>query len=519
MASRRFFAVKLVVFYLAVLAFYTSAQECNQQSFGSDSFVCVCSGSSCDYIGDVPPPADTSSFTIVSSSKDSDRFAVGLGTMDSLQNSGVTITVDPSVRYQTMMGFGGAFTDSTGFNVAKLSAETQESLLRSYFAPEGIRYSLCRVPIAGSDFSTRPYSYDDVPGDVNLDNFALAEEDYLYKLPFMKRALELVSGTSDLKFFGSPWAPPAWMKTNGMANGSGSLLTEMWGPYSNYLVKFISAYEEEGVPIWGITTQNEPMTGFSDWPWNTCAWTAEDQRDWIKTNLGPAFVDAGYDDVKIMVLDHNREFLPDYPAAILEDPETYKYVDGIAVHWYSDNNDYPDRLTSTHDLFPDKFLLYTESCEGWNAAPGNRVELGSWQRAQNYVVNIIDDVTHYSTGWVDWNMALDQEGGPNWVSNFVDSPVIVNAAEDTFYKQPMFYAMGHFSRFVLPGDVAVDRSISDESQIRAATFVKPDGTVVAVILNMAEEVVPVSIQPSVGADFYANLMVPGKSLHTLLFAV
>ncbi|XP_018012610.1 lysosomal acid glucosylceramidase [Hyalella azteca] len=494
--------------------------QCNRATFGSDSFVCVCSGSSCDYMSDAQRPNDPSYFTIVSTDRDNARLGVDSGLLSPTQNTnGVIINVDLSVRYQTMIGFGGAFTDSTGINVAKLSAETQESLLRSYFAPEGIRYSLCRVPIAGSDFSTRPYSYDDVPGDVNLDNFALAEEDYLYKLPFMKRALELVSGTSDLKFFGSPWAPPAWMKTNGMANGSGSLLPEMWGPYSNYFVKFISAYQNEGVPIWGVTTQNEPMTGFYDWPWNTCAWTAEDQRDWIKTNLGPAFVNAGYDDVKIMVLDHNREFLPDYPAAILTDPETYKYVDGIAVHWYSDNNDYPDRLTSTHDLFPDKFLLYTESCNGLAKDGNGNNQFGSWQHAQDYVVNILDDVTHYSTGWVDWNMVLDMQGGPSWVSNFVDSPIIVNAAEDTFYKQPMFYAMGHFSRFVLPGDVAVRRWISDESKIRVATFLQSDNTVVVVLINMAEENVSISLQPNPAVDMYANMEIPPKSLHTLLFAI
>jgi glucosylceramidase len=467
----------------------------------------------------VAPPVDTSSYVIVSSDRDDARLAVSSGVMDGqASGDGYVVTVDPTVRYQTMIGFGGAFTDATGINVVQLSPESQESFLRSYFAPEGIRYSLCRVPIAGSDFSTHPYSYDDIEGDVDLVNFALAEEDYLYKLPLMQRALELVSGTSILQIFGSPWAPPAWMKENGEANGQGGLLPEMWGPYSNYLVKFIDSYTAEGVPIWGITTQNEPMTGFQDWPWNTCAWTAEDQRDWIKGNLGPAMVGAGYDDVKIMVLDHNREFLPDYPATILDDPETYNYVDGTAVHWYSDAVDYPDKLDSIHDLYPDKFILYTESCEGWSGPP--HVELGSWQRAQNYAVNIIDDVNHYSTGWVDWNMALDMEGGPNWVSNFVDSPVIVDAASDTFYKQPMFYAMGHFSRFVLPGDVAVQRTISlEDGNIRAAAFVKADNNVVVILLNTADTELSVTVQPSAASELYANLLVPAKSLHSVIFAI
>ncbi|KAF2350112.1 Glycosyl hydrolase family 30 TIM-barrel domain [Trinorchestia longiramus] len=516
MADYTFRLVCLIAF-----ACFASAQDCNRQWFGGESFVCACSGSSCDYLGDVSPPSDTSSYVIVSSDRDDARFAIGSGGMDGQESGeGTVVRVEPDNKRQTMLGFGGAFTDSTGINVMAMSAESQESWLKSYFAPEGIRYSLCRVPIAGTDFSTRMYSYDDVAGDVNLDNFALAEEDYSYKLPLLRRALELVSGTSTLNIFGSPWAPPGWMKENGVANGQGGLLPEMWGPYSNYLVKFISSYRDEGVPIWGITTQNEPMTGFMDWPWNTCAWTAEDQRDWIKTNLGPTMVDAGYDDVKIMVLDHNREYLPDYPATILADPDTYNYVDGTAVHWYSDTTDYPDKLDSIHDMYPDKFILYTESCEGFTPDGDGNIVLGSWGSAQNYVVNILDDVNHYSTGWVDWNMALDQKGGPTWVSNFVNSPTIVNAAEDTFYKQPMFYAMGHFSRFVLPGDVAVNSFIDGgDGSIRAAAFLHGDNNIVVVLLSMADNAQTVTIQPHTGTDLYANVLVPAKSLHTVLFTV
>ncbi|KAK7085976.1 hypothetical protein SK128_000067, partial [Halocaridina rubra] len=160
------------------------------------------------------------------------------------------------------MGYGTAFTDSAGLNVVQLSQAAQDKLLRSYFAPEGIEYDLCRIPIAGSDFSVRPYSYDDVEGDVELVNWALVEEDLNYKLPLILKAQEMSQKT--IKLFGSPWSPPAWMKTNGKFNESGELLKTMWQPWSNYFVKFVEAYEAAGAPMWGLTTQNEPLSGFDD---------------------------------------------------------------------------------------------------------------------------------------------------------------------------------------------------------------------------------------------------------------
>ncbi|CAL4258628.1 unnamed protein product, partial [Meganyctiphanes norvegica] len=167
--------------------------------------------------------------------------------------------------------------------------------------------------MAGSDFSVRPYSYDDIEGDVALVNFALAEEDWLYKLPLIQWANSL--SQREVKLFGSPWSPPAWMKTNGKFNESGELLPEMYQPWAEYFVKFVEAYESNGAPIWGLTTQNEPLSGFDDnWGWNTCGWTAEDMRDWIKTNLGPTLEAAGLRRLKLMVDDFNRDTLPWYPA-------------------------------------------------------------------------------------------------------------------------------------------------------------------------------------------------------------
>lgn len=509
----------LPLLLVTLAASLSSATDCVPRSFEGDSVVCVCTAEFCDLPGVIDEPAH-GTYTMITSSRLGERFNVSSSTVDTAPDPGatVTVTIPHGEVFQSMFGFGGAFTDATGINILKLPQEAQDWLMKSYFSPDGIEYNLCRIPIAGSDFSTRPYSYDDVEGDVELVHFNLTFEDYDYKLPFIRQARELAE--KELLLFGSPWAPPAWMKENGMFNGTGGLLPEMWQPWSDYFVKFVQAYEAEGAPIWGLTYQNEPLTGFEDWMWNTCAWSAEDARDFIKNNWGPTLEAAGMGDIQLMVLDHNRDALPWYPATILEDPDSNKYIDGTAIHWYDDDNTGPEVMDELQSLFPEKFLLYTEACDGWDAAPGQRVILGDWYRAESYASNIIEDVNHWSTGWVDWNMALDMGGGPNWANNFVDSPIIVNEESGEFYKQPMFYAMGHFSKFVDPGDQLLPSSVSGGSEhIKSVAFEHygpTDHACVVVLLNTGENEETLSVD--VEDEEYVNFVMPAKSIVTLLVA-
>lgn len=494
-----------------------AASECNPRQFDYDSVVCVCDGSSCDEIGEVPFPP-LGSYTVVTTSRDGLRFNMETKSTEDQADpdAAIVVRVNHNYTYQTIIGFGGAFSDSAGLNVVKLSGEAQENLLRSYFAPEGIEYNLCRIPIAGSDFSVRPYSYDDVEGDTDLEFFALAEEDFNYKLPLILRAQELSQRT--IKLFGSPWSPPAWMKTNGKFNESGELKKDMWQPYSNYFVKFVEAYEEYGAPMWGLTTQNEPLSGFDpNWGWNTCGWTAEDMRDWVKTNLGPTLTEAGMRRLVLMVDDFNRDTLPWYVMPMLEDPDAAQYIDGTAVHWYSDEWVGPTVMDETHHYFPDKFLLYTEACEGWDVTGPESVSLGKWSRAEKYVHSILENSNHFSTGWVDWNMALDMEGGPNWADNYVDAPIIINAEADEFYKQPTFYAMGHFSKFVVEGAVREYSSVSgsDSESFESVAFHDPSGATVIVLHNRGEDAVDVSVTDY--SEKFLNFQIPAKAIQTILW--
>ncbi|XP_042883603.1 lysosomal acid glucosylceramidase-like [Penaeus japonicus] len=482
----------VLVALLGAAAAQAVGKECIPRNFGFDSVACVCNATYCDEIGDVSFP-EAGYFTVITSSRDGLRFSPETLVMeDAPAADSVVVRMNHNQEFQTMMGFGGAFTDSTGLNIVKLSEGAQDKVLRAYFSPEGIEYTVGRIPIAGSDFSVRPYSYDDVEGDVALEHFALAEEDNLYKLPLILKAQELTR--QPLQLFGSPWSPPAWMKTNGKFNESGELLKEMWQPWSDYFVKFVEAYEAAGAPIWGLTTQNEPLSGFDDnWGWNTCGWTAEDMRDWIKANLGPTLQAAGLRRLVLMVDDFNRDTLPWYPKPMLEDPESAQYIDGTAVHWYSDQWVGPSVMDETHMLFPDKFLMYTEACEG------------NWRQ----------NINHFSTGWVDWNMALDMTGGPNWAGNLVDSPIIINADADEFYKQPSFYAMGHFSKFVFPGAKRVFSSTVSEDDVEVVAFHETSGRNVIVLHNRGEEAKNLSVTDESGS--YLNFPIPAKALQTVIF--
>nr|XP_045599908.1 lysosomal acid glucosylceramidase-like [Procambarus clarkii] len=496
--------MRTAVLMLAFLWCVSAQDECNSREM-QGGIVCVCDASYCDQPGIIDFPEE-GSFTVVTSNQEGLRFNVETFAVSGEEIPGaVVVTVNPDDVYQTMLGFGGAFTDAAGQGVVTLAPEAQENFLRSYFSAEGNAYSIGRIPIAGADCSARTYSYDDVEGDIDLEHWSLQEEDYNYKIPLLLRAIEL--SPQPLKLFGSPWAPPAWMKTNGMFNGSGILIKEMWQPYANYLVKFVDAYEGEGVGLWGLTPQNEPLGGLDNWPINCCGWTAEEMRDWMKGNLGPSLEAAGYRRLQMMMVDFNRDSLPWFVETCLEDPECAQYVDGTAVHWYSDYIVGPEVLDQTHDLSPSRFILYSEACYNFD-----ETLLGSWFRAEDYSRHIFEAVNHYSAGWVDWNLALDRHGGPNWANNFLDAPIIVDTEAGEFFKQPMFYALGHFSKFVLPGAERISSTVSSDS-FEVAAFIDPSGRSVVLLLNKGEDAVDVSVTD--GTRFL-NYNMPAKSIQTIL---
>ncbi|XP_064474559.1 lysosomal acid glucosylceramidase-like isoform X3 [Ornithodoros turicata] len=399
----------------------------------------------------------------------------------------VVLKINATHTYQEILGFGGAFTDAFGINIKSLPSRMQDDLLRSYYSAEGLSYNLGRIPMASTDFSIRLYTYLDDPGDFNLTKFGLAQEDYRLKIPFIKKATSLAQ--EEVYLFGSPWSGPAWMKTNGALNGRGKLKGKPGGKYyktwAKYFVRFLQEYGKHDIQIWGLTTENEPTNGeIPNFPFQCMGFTPETMRDFVKLDLGPALEANGYGFLKLMILDDERYDMIRWAQTILQDTNASSFVSGIGVHWYGDFAE-PWILDKTHEAFPEKFILGTEACEGFQAFVKEKVSLGNWDRAETYAFDIIQDLSHWVTGWVDWNLALNPQGGPNWVKNFVDSPIIVNATSREFYKQPMYYSLAHFTKFLPRGSLRIglnaDPGLSD--RVTFVAFKTPQKAKVVIVLN------------------------------------
>ena len=258
-----------------------------------------------------------------------------------------TIFVDVDKTFQTIEGFGGAFTDASADNFAKLSPEAQESFLKACFDPtEGSGYTLCRTTIHSCDYAAEMYTYDDVVGDTALEHFSI-EPDRRARIPYIKRALRTAEG--DLRLYASPWSPPAWMKTNGDMLYGGKLRPEYAQTWADYFVRYVRAYEAEGIPIWGLTVQNEAL---AVQVWESCVFTAAEERDFVRDYLGPTLRKEGFSDVKLMFWDHNRGLMYQRAEVMYDDPEAAQYVWGLAFHWYTGNHH--DNVRMVHDAFPEK---------------------------------------------------------------------------------------------------------------------------------------------------------------------
>jgi glucosylceramidase len=401
------------------------------------------------------------------------------------------VNINRNTEFQEIIGFGGSWSDAAAIGLGRMSNSLRTEILRAYFSEEGIEYSTARVVISGSDFSNRPYSYDDTVDDWGLNNWKLADEDVMYKIPQIQEAQR--HSSRPIKFMGSSWSPPAWMKTNGELNHGGSLKenagSEVWKSYARYLLRFFTTYRDNGIDFWGMTVQNEPMTGWDPWfPWNTCGFNAEMERDFAKMDLGPILADGGFppESFNIMVLDHNRPLAEDWANVVFSDAEASRYVKGLAVHWYFYGTAGPyDVYDRIHEKFPDKFIYATEACNRNDADEADRIALGMWVLAEDYAHDILLDLLHWVTGWTDWNLVLDQYGGPNWVGNNHSAPIIVNPEAGEFYKNVQYYAMAHFSKFLPPGTkrVATTPKVEVEGELELGAFVRPDGGTVVIVIN------------------------------------
>jgi glucosylceramidase len=417
-----------------------------------------------------------------------------------------SVFVFPNSHHQTFLGIGGAITDASAEVFAKLDEATQRQFIEAYYDVEkGIGYSLLRTTIHSCDFASKSYTYID-EGDKELTSFGIAHE-HEARLPMIKKAIDAAGGK--LLTYASPWTPPAFMKDNNNMLRGGKLLPNYYQAWANYYVKYIKAMEAEGIPIWGVTLQNEPMAVQR---WESCIFTAQEERDFLKNFLGPTLATQGLADKKIIVWDHNRDLMVHRANTIFSDPDAAKYAWGLGYHWYetwSGGQEMNNNVAETCKAFPNKPVLFTEGCiERFDTA-----RYHYWPNAERYGRAMITDFNNGTVGWTDWNILLDQHGGPNHVGNFCFAPVHADLSTGKLIFTPIFYYIGHFSKFIRPNAKQISTS-SSRSQLLATSFVNTDGKIVTVAMNQSNK--PIVYNLIVG-DKKVTIEILPHAMQTLVY--
>ena len=410
------------------------------------------------------------------------------------------VFVDPMKTFQTVLGIGGAMTDAAADTYAKLPEARQRELVAAYYnASTGIGYSLGRTHINSCDFSGESYTYV-ADGDVALKTFSIAHDEER-RIPLIKAALAEAKGK--IALYASPWSPPAWMKDNGDMLHGGKLKPEFRDAWANYFVAFIKAYEKAGVPLWGLTVQNEPMAVQR---WESCVFTGEEEKNFVRNFLGPVLKKNGLGEKKIIIWDHNRTWMYPRAQAAFDDPKAAKYIWGVGFHWYV--NDAFDNVRRVKEAFPAAHLLFTEGCN----FPYDRAKLNDWQWGETYGLSMIRDFNNGAEGWTDWNILLDETGGPNHVGNFCYAPVHADTRTGELMYMNSYYYIGHFSKFVRPGAKRIISS-STVDRLLTTAFRNVDGSVAAIVMNGSDETQ--SFRLTMGAED-VPVNAPAHSILTLV---
>lgn len=451
------------------------------------------------------PAAPSGRWSVIETARDNGHRLAEIAAPAAAAPAPGTLTVNAAQKFQEMVGFGGALTESSAWVLAQLPAEQRLAVIRRYYDPkEGIGYTLARTHLNSCDFSLNLWALAETPGDYDLHSFTLAPM-RKWLMPLLQDARRIAGGDGNFKLMVSPWSPPAWMKTNFRMDDGGSLRREYAPAWADYFVKFAQAMAaEEKFPIWSFTVQNEPEAHQT---WESCLYTPEQERDFVKNHLGPALERAGLGgQIKLIGWDHNRDRIEARADAMLGDPEAAKYLWGLGVHWYV-SDDYA-ASARVHAKFPDKAVIFTEGC----VESGKLV--GRWENGERYARNMIGDFSNWVCGFLDWNIVLDHRGGPNHVGNFCDAPVIVNTETKQVSYGSSFYYIAHFSKFVQPGAHRI-ASGGGPAALQSVAFANPDGSLVTVVLNETDA--PVNFTLAAGGESLA-CAIPAHAIHSYVRA-
>lgn len=425
-----------------------------------------------------------------------------------------TVVIDKNKQFQTFKGFGGALTESVGYVLSTLPEELQKSVLNSYYDEKnGLGYTFARTHMNSCDFSLENWSCLDKK-DETLKSFSM-ERTNKYITPTILAAKKLTGDKLNLVI--SPWSAPSWMKTNGNMNHGGHIKKEYLGIWANFYVRFLQELKTQNIEVKYLSIQNEPAAVQT---WDSCEYSATEEGEFATKYLKPALDKAGFSNVKILIWDHNRDALKERVDETMAVPGAKDAISGIAYHWYQ--GDQFDQVKYISEKYPDKDLIFTEGCvEG---GPKN----GAWFTGERYAHNIINDLNSGCNAWIDWNIVLNMQGGPNHVGNYCDAPILADADAKKIYFQSSFYYIGHFSKFIKPGAIRlsctydngwIPASISGrgENLLESVAFKNPDGTIAFVITNRTEA--DLNFHFKFNDEEKATIYcIPPRSIQTYLFS-
>jgi len=497
------------------------------------------------------------------------------------QARGTVIQINPEILKQTIDGIGSSFTESSAFVLAHLDKEKRHEVMKDIYSENGANFSLTRTHIGACDFCVEgKYSYADKKNDAELKSFTLTPDKEGFKkinypgiedesydlLPMIQEALEIKNNQKDkeLRIVASAWTAPKWMKdieewyipgskeTNWEGTG-GSLKEEYISTYADYFVKYLDAYKEEGVNIWGLTPVNEPHGNSGQW--ESMHFTPETQNEFVKEHLGPKLKSSQHSDAKILIYDQNRDGLEHWTDVIFGDPKTAPFVYGVAVHWYESTfKVYEDVFERVHKQFPEFAIVHTEGCIDdlgkkppagitdperfeetdwfdndefwWNPNATDWAYTATWAPnnedhpvytpVHRYARNIIVSIDHWLQGWIDWNIVLDQDGGPNHVGNYCGAPIMIDTKSKKVYYTPIYYILAQFSKTIRPGDKAVQTQKQlvglDNDALHSCATINDSNLLSIQILNTTKNQIKYNLQ--IGGQ-YAEVPIAANSVQTV----
>ena len=390
------------------------------------------------------------------------------------------INLYPEITYEKFEGFGGAITEAAAYIYSLMNEEEKKQVIETYFSPEQMNYQLVRIHMDSCDFSLDMYEAMSDPEDTKLNSFSF-ERTEKYIIPMLKDAQKASKG--NLKLMLTPWSPPAFMKTNGKRTGGGKLKPEYRNLWAEYICRYIREFKDRGFEVQRISVQNEPKAVQT---WDSCLFTAEEEKEFLRDHLYPAMKKHGYEDIEVFIWDHNKERIYERVRDTV-DEETKNMITGAAFHWYS--GDHFEGLNLVRQMYPDMKLIMSESCLEYSIFDEKNI---------NSVTNrlcheIIGDLQAGMCAFYDWNLLLDEKGGPNHVGNYCHAPFLYDTVEHKLMPQKTQEQFYMFSHFILPGSVRI-ASTKYTEQIDEVAYLTPENKIVVLLLNKSDQILSVNIR-------------------------